>query len=126
MCMHVSMLILTDQRPKLCSIAASALEDFLNVTFMVSSTALILQGALARAPESAPGAGWMRLHPLFMGLAFSLMISLGCLGSHACACVCVCHMVLGNSWGSWDHIFAIHVGQNHRWSRKLRLLDVQL
>ncbi|CAK9101758.1 Cytochrome b561 domain-containing protein [Durusdinium trenchii] len=51
--------------------------DFLNVTFMVSSTALILQGALARAPESAPGAGWMRLHPLFMGLAFSLMISLG-------------------------------------------------
>ncbi|CAJ1427387.1 unnamed protein product [Effrenium voratum] len=46
-----------------------------NFLFMGASTALIAQGALARDATSAGSI--MRLHPLLMGLAFSLMISLG-------------------------------------------------
>lgn len=50
-------------------------KDSLNFLFMGGSTALIAHGALAR-PADGPE-GYMRLHPFLMGLAFSLMISLG-------------------------------------------------
>lgn len=51
-------------------------KDSLNFLFMVGSTALIGHGALARQAVTEAD-GYMRLHPFFMGLAFSLMISLG-------------------------------------------------
>lgn len=50
-------------------------KDSLNFLFMGASTALIAHGALARNAEGANS--YMRLHPFFMAIAFSLMISLG-------------------------------------------------
>ena len=50
-------------------------KDSLNFLFMGGSTALIAHGALARQADGPDG--YMRLHPFLMGLAFSLMISLG-------------------------------------------------
>eukprot|EP00438_Fugacium_kawagutii_P024964 Skav202652 [mRNA] locus=scaffold1228:38863:40115:+ [translate_table: standard] len=51
-------------------------KDSLNFLFMVGSTVLIGHGGLARHATTEAD-GYMRLHPLFMGLAFALMISLG-------------------------------------------------
>ena len=60
--------------PKIGAMPLSG-KDSLNFLFMGGSTALIAHGALARTAEGPDS--YMRLHPFLMGLAFSLMISLG-------------------------------------------------